>query len=118
MAMSDNRFCRLVTEIRDRMNAQCIRILNEDVPEENSILESLQVFRQQEGARPYGRRRGTRPGVRPQQVTFKVLVLRSNTTTRYSSRNDATEACRVVVPLDLSPAEFRQARGQCSGQCS
>ncbi|KAL4007919.1 hypothetical protein ACER0C_001771 [Sarotherodon galilaeus] len=101
-------FRRRVNDIRDRMNAQFNRLLNEDDSEEGtSLLQSFGVFRQQHGGGPVRRRRGGRTTHR--QLTFKVSVLRNPTLTHYRSHRDATPATRVVVPVNLNAAEFRQA---------
>ncbi|XP_026035785.1 uncharacterized protein LOC113029020 [Astatotilapia calliptera] len=68
---------------------------------------SFGVFRQQHGGGPVRRPRGGR--TRHRQLTFKVSVLRNPTLTHYRSHRDATPATRVVVPVNLNAAEFRQA---------
>ncbi|CAL8234728.1 unnamed protein product, partial [Arctogadus glacialis] len=67
-----------MTELRDRLNAQINQILTEVQAEGSSVMDRLQVFRQEPGARSVPRRRrGTRTG-RPRQITLKVSVLRSD----------------------------------------
>ncbi|CAL8235842.1 unnamed protein product [Arctogadus glacialis] len=96
-----------MTELRDRLNAHINRILTEVQAEGSSVMDRLQVFRQEPGARSVPRRRrGTRTG-RPRQITLKVSVLRSDINS-VRLRNDATAPVRVAVALDLTPQQFHQ----------